>query len=319
MISLNKQKCRIFTGEEYIDCDYISPYLIPNSSTVVSGRKQPLSKIPKMVYGNVARDGGHLFLAKDEKDHIVKENFASRKFIKQTLGSFEFINGVDRWCLWVKDEDVSLARGNPLINARFKLVAKMRTASKTASVKAVANQPYRFAQICHKDTAAIIIPIVSSGRRDYIPIGFIDKGIIVTNRANVIYDAKPWLFSLLTSQMHMTWIRIVACRLKADYQYSVVLCYNTFPVPELTTQQKGTLDKLADNVLAQRENHSGKTLAQLYDPDKMPAGLQKAHQKLDLVVDQCYRTKPFSSDEERVEFLFKLYEEMNEDDTKGDM
>lgn len=297
----------------------ISGYLLgSNKNTIVFRRQRPLSKISTMVRGNTAVDGGHLLLSKDEKDHLVKESFSSRKFIKKTLGSYEFINGVDQWCLWVKDKDVSSAMENPLIDARFKLVAKMRNASKNGSTRAFANKPYRFKQICHKDTTAIIVPRVSSERRDYIPIGFIDKDIIVKDLANVIYDAKPWLFSLLTSQMHMAWVRTVAGRLESRYRYSAVLCYNTFPVPELSEQQKHNLDKLADNVLAQRENHSEKTLAQLYDPDKMPAGLKKAHEQLDLAVDQCYRTKPFSSDEERLECLFALYEEMIAKEKSGD-
>lgn len=302
---------KIYNDSTCKEVQEISGYLLESSkNTIILRRQRPLSKISTMVLGNMAKDGGHLFLSKDEKDQIVKENLVSKKFIKKTLGSYEFINGVNKWCLWIKESEVEEAMENPVIKKRLTSVSRMRAASKKKSTRDYAEKPYRFVEIRRRNKESIIIPRISSERRAYIPIGFLDKDIVVKDTANVIYDAKPWLFSLLTSQMHMAWVRAVGGRFKTDYLYSAVLCYNNFPVPELSAQQKHTLDKLAHNVLAQRENHSEKTLAQLYDPDKMPAGLKKAHEQLDLAVDQCYRSKPFSSDEERLECLFNLYEEM---------
>ena len=161
----------------------------------------------------------------------------------------------------------------------------------------------------------------SCGAPDYIltkkdiPIGFIDGETIITN-ASVIYNAEAWNFGVISSSMHMAWMRTVAGRLKTDYRYSSVLCYNTFPFPNISQKQKDEITELVFAILDEREKHSQKTLAQLYDPDKMPEGLKKAHHNLDIAIEQCYRSKPFESDEERLEYLFKMYEEMTSKEGK---
>ncbi|HUN03229.1 MAG TPA: hypothetical protein PLS00_10270, partial [Niabella sp.] len=142
----------------------------------------------------------------------------------------------------------------------------------------------------------------------------LNSDYVISDSAQAIYDAKEWVFAMITSRMHMTWLRAVAGRLKSDYRYSTALCYNTFPFPEINESQKQELEKRVYKVLAEREAHSEKTLAQLYDPDKMPDGLREAHHQLDLAVERCYRSKPFESDEERLEYLFKLYEQMIEEE-----
>ncbi|MBX9586925.1 MAG: N-6 DNA methylase [Gammaproteobacteria bacterium] len=314
IIGLSSKKStrkKIYSSGRYKEVNRIGPYLSEsNIDTMIIGRRQPLSNIPTMVFGNMPRDGGHLLLSKNEMNEIIKKNMLSKKYIKRALGSREFINDIRQWCLWIKDNEVNDAIKNPLIKSRLEQVSIMRNASKANSTRAFSKKPHRFIQISHKETSAIIVPRVSSEKRHYIPIGFIEKGIIVKDRANVIYDAQLWLFGILTSQMHMAWVRAVACSLKNDYSYSATLCYNTFPIPELSDKQKNIIEHLANNVLAERENHSERTLAELYDPKKIPLGLKKAHEQLDLVVDQCYRSKPFASDDERLELLFKLYDEM---------
>jgi type II restriction/modification system DNA methylase subunit YeeA len=302
---------KIFTDDEVKSVNFINAHLTSSQqSTLVTKRKRPLSEVSTMVLGNSAKDGGNLFLKKDEKDAIIKENSSSKKFIKKCLGSDEFINDIQQWCLWIKDADVKKASENLLINKKIGLVAKMRNDSIKSATRECSKKPHKFVEIRHKDTPSIIVPAVSSERRRYIPIGFIGADVIVKNSAFVVYDAQPWLFAFLTSQMHMTWVRALAGRLKTDYRYSAVLCYNTFPIPKLTEKQKSTLERHVRSVLEERENHSEKTLAELYDPDKMPAGLREAHGNLDLAVERFYRSKPFLSEEERLEFLFKLYEEM---------
>jgi len=149
-----------------------------------------------------------------------------------------------------------------------------------------------------------------------VPIGFLDGDTIIANSASAIYNAEPWIFSLITSKMHMTWMRTVAGRLKTDYRYSSALVYNTFPFPNINEKQKEHLSEHVLNILDEREQHSEKTLAQLYDPNKMPDGLREAHHNLDLAIEQCYRKKPFTSDEERLEYLFGLYEEMIENEVR---
>ena len=156
----------------------------------------------------------------------------------------------------------------------------------------------------------IIVPRVSSIRRKYIPVGFISSIDIILDSAQVIYDAETYHFGVISSNIHMLWVRATAGRLKSDYRYSSAICYNHFPFPPITEKQKEILTEHTFAVLDQREKHSEKTLAQLYDPNKMPQGLKEAHHQLDLAIERCYRSKPFTSDEERLEFLFGLYEEM---------
>ena len=163
--------------------------------------------------------------------------------------------------------------------------------------------------------SAIIIPNVSSEKRDYIPIGIIGNDTVISNSASAIYDAQPWLFGVIHSKMHMVWVDAVGGKLETRYRYSAKLCYNTFPFPDITLKQKENLNLYVFAILDERAKHPEKTMAQLYDPDKMPAGLRKAHQELDLAVERCYRLQPFSSDTERLEYLFKLYEEMTKSGT----
>ena len=156
------------------------------------------------------------------------------------------------------------------------------------------------------------MPRVSSENREYIPVGFVNSNMIVSDAAQVVYDAPSWVFGVVISHMHMVWVRAVAGRLKTDYRYSAELCYNTFPFPEITDKQKQTIEMHVNNILAEREKHSDKTMAELYDPDKMPQGLREAHHSLDLAIEKCYRQVPFESDEKRLEHLFKRYEIMTD-------
>jgi hypothetical protein len=184
--------------------------------------------------------------------------------------------------------------------------------------KKASNVPYRFFYRKYKEGDAIILPMTSSERRKYIPIGFFKTGTIFSNGVFVIYKPEPYMFGILSSNMHMAWVRITSGRLKSDFRYSVNLTYNTFPFPEISKEQKNLLTQAVYSMLEEREKYSEKTLAQLYDPDKMPDGLREAHRQNDLSVERCYRSKPFESDEERLEYLFKLYEQMiAEEKSKG--
>lgn len=182
----------------------------------------------------------------------------------------------------------------------------------------MADTPHKFYYSVHSDTNSIIIPRHSSESRDYIPMGFLGPETVISDAANAIYDADPWIFAILTSRMHMAWVGTVGGRIKTDYRYSAQLCYNTFPMPPLTPAQKATLQHHVYQVLAEREQHAEKTLAELYDPKKMPEGLRAAHRELDVAVERCYRAEPFGSDEERLEYLFRLYEKMlQEEQARG--
>ena len=170
--------------------------------------------------------------------------------------------------------------------------------------------PWSFGFVGYRSTDAIIVPAVSSESRAYIPMGYVDADVVVSNAAFVVYDAKLWLFAILESRMHMAWIRTVCGKLKTDFRYSNTLGYNTFPVPELSDETKQVLNQSARNILFARENHSEKTLAELYDPEKMPDDLRQAHLQNDLLVDSLYKKTRFVNDEERLSKLFELYEQM---------
>lgn len=311
-------------GKKYIynngirrEVDLINPYLTAGANIVVEKKQKPISELPPLVLGNMAKDGGHLFLSNDERTSLLAEHPNAKPFIRKTLGSVEFINGLDQWCIWADSKNKEQATAIKGLRDRFDQVAEMRSASKKKGTRDYAAKAYRFVEVRHEDSESIIIPRVSSERREYIPIGYLTKDIIVKDSAYAIYNAKPHHFALLTSKMHMAYLRAVAGRLKSDYRYSSLLCYNTFPVPDLSEAQKQELTTHVMEVLQQRENYPEKTMAQLYDPDKMPAGLRAAHQQLDLAVDRLYRKQPFTSDEERLEHLFQRYEAMIAAEQKG--
>ncbi|PWK28944.1 type II restriction/modification system DNA methylase subunit YeeA [Arcicella aurantiaca] len=315
--ALNKTKL-IINSINKIIVDNINPYLTKGRSTFVVRTTKSISLLTPMVKGNQPTDGGHFILNKEERSELLSLNSNSSQFIKKLIGSDELINSKERWCLWINDETLSEATQVDIIKTRINNVKYFRSQSPAPSTVNFTGGHHRFIQIQHEPEKALVIPSVSSENRIYIPIGFVDNHTVVTNLAFAIYNPETWLFAVLTSRMHMTWVRAVAGRLKSDYRYSSALCYNTFPFPPISDTQKDELKKHVFQIIGEREQDSEKTLAQLYDPEKMPEGLREAHRQNDLAVERCYRSKPFESDEERLEYLFKLYEKMIEEEkTKG--
>lgn len=291
--------------------DNITPYLTSNSHNIYIPRTtNPISKLPQMVYGSLANDGGNLILSKAEYDEIIINYPNSIKFLHKFIGSEEYINGKVRYCLFIKDLYLKEAKQIPSINSRLNNVYNHRIKSTEKSTRLLAERPNHFYFSAYSETSSIIVPRVSSERRDYIPIGFLDENTIISDSAIAIYDPESWIFGVISSKMHMAWVRAVAGRLETRIRYSSTLCYNTFPFPNISKDQKKRIEMYVFDVLDEREKHSEKTLAELYDPDKMPDGLRQAHHNLDIAIEQCYRLKPFVSDEERLEYLFTLYEQM---------
>lgn len=307
----------IFRNDIKHNVSQINPYLLNAPTVIIKKMQKPISKLPIMVFGDAPKDGGYLILSTEEKDNLISENQEVETLIKKYIGAYEYLNGKDRWCLWIDDEQkLQIANSIPKIYERFQKVKENRLDSPKVQTQEFAKVPHRFVEIRYQKTdSTLIIPVVTSERREYIPIGFIDGETIITN-ASVIYNAEAWNFGVISSKMHMVWMRTVAGRLKTDYRYSSVLCYNTFPFPNISQKQKDEITELVFGVLDEREKHSQKTLAQLYDPNKMPEGLKKAHHALDKAIEQCYRPKPFETDEERLEYLFKMYEEMTSKEVK---
>lgn len=288
----------------------INPYLANGPTVFVSARRLSVSRLPPMTKGNQPTDAGNLLLDDHGHSLLLEKAPETLRYLRRITGSQEYINGIDRWCIWVEPKDVDVARSIPELDRRFEAVAATRANSKKAATRLLSKEPWRFAEIRHKPTEAIIVPSVSSERREYVPIGYVDENTVISNLAFAVYDAEPWVFALITSRMHMAWLRAVGGKMKTDYRYSNTLVYNTFPVPDLSDADKELLTERALRVLDVREYHSEKTLAELYDPDLMPDNLRLAHQEVDAAVDGLYRKRGFTSDEDRLALLFKLYEEM---------
>lgn len=300
----------LYTDNIYSNVNKINAYLSDGSDGVVLKRRDNLCGFPDMVKGSTCADGNHLSLTQEDRDELLRQSPEAKRFIKNYSGSREYINGIKRYCLWIDDKYHLEAEKVPFIKQRVDEVRKFRLSENNAATRAMASKPWSFFRKSYKPTNAIIVPVVSSERRQYIPLGFVDENMIISYAAFAVYDAEPYLFALLNSKMHMAWIRTVCGKLKTDYRYSSTLGYNTFPCPPLTEQQKEKLNLSARNILFARANHPELTLADMYDPNKMPEDLRQAHEENDILVDKLYRSTPFQTDEARLATLFKLYEEM---------
>lgn len=231
------------------------------------------------------------------------------QYFRQIYGSEEFINGKERWCLWLYGHNPEEFNEMPLIRERINQLREIRLRS---SRPQLAEIPHLFAQITQPlGVHFVIIPSVSSELREYIPMGYLDCSKLATNLCMVIGTDDISLFGILTSKMHMAWVKTIGGRLETRYRYSAQLCYNTFPFPSINDAQREELGALAQEVIDVRDQHYEIALGELYNPESMPEDLKEVHHRLDLAVDSCYRPEPFASDEERLECLFKLYAKMN--------
>lgn len=309
----------LFSEARKLVVENIGPYLIPGSAVIMEQRTNAISDFPEMALGSSGIDGGHLMLSKEEKNNFISSEPKSEKFIKPFLSGGDFLNGIERYCLWIDDNDVEEAQAIQVISDRIKKCKEYRLTGGRDAKKA-ANVAHRFYYRKYKEGNSILVPRTSSGRRTYLPCGFIEDGKIISNQAFVIYEPVPFLFGILSSRIHCIWMEITSGKMRHDFSYSVNLTYNTFPFPSISDQMKQEITQCVFRILEEREKHPEKTLAELYDPDKMPTGLRAAHQANDEVIERCYRSKPFESDEERLEYLFKLYEKMiAEEQTRGSL
>ncbi len=304
-----KQKRYIYDKEQFREVTNISPLLMDGPTIFVSTQIRPLNKnVPQMNFGNMPADGGQLILTDEEKGYLVSQDERLSDFCLPLIGADDFINGRRRWCIWLYDKDKDVYMQIPEIKRRVNNVVEIR---KKSSRPNLAEIPHLFAQITQPlGNNLIVVPSTSSENRKYIPIGYVDKNNIVANSCMVIGTNDMSLFGILTSAMHMVWVKTVGGRLKTDYRYSAQLCYNTFPFPKISAAKKKEIADAAEEILVTREFHVGKTLAELYDPEKMPQDLLEAHEKLDDIVESCYPGYPFANDEARLECLFRMYEKM---------
>ena len=302
----------IFTDGLKVEATNINGYL--SDAPVIWLTRQLKAKsatLPLMSLGSVPKDDGYLVLGAEAKRDLEAKDPRISRFIKRYVGSAEFINDRERYCIWISPEDVSEAMAIPELADRLQHVADFRAASTAPNTRALSDRPFRFWHIAYKPTDSIVVPSVSSERREYIPMGYLGPDTVISNLAFGIYDAEPWVFALLTSRMHMAWVRAVGGKMKTDYRYSNTIVYNNFPVPPLSDATKEKLTIAALRVLDVREYHCEKTLAELYDPDLMPQDLRDAHAAVDVLVDSIYSKKPYETDEQRLSDLFALYEQMS--------
>lgn len=286
----------------------ISPYLIEGSHLVVSSRSNPICDVLHMVNGNKPTDGGHLLLTPAEKDELIALYPEAKHLFKKLIGAEEYLKAKERWCLWLNNYDISELNKFPKILERVNLVKKFREKSVKKATQSAATIPHLFEQIRQNTLCDfILIPRVSSERREYVPIGFMDKDCITNDSSFIIPQGGLYELGILMSAMHNDWMRIVCGRLESRYRYSASVVYNCFPWPQVSDKKKQKIIELAEEILLIREDYPAKTLAELYDPDHMPEPLRAAHKALDAAVDKLYRSKPFIDASERISHLFELY------------
>jgi hypothetical protein len=301
---------KLFADGAVRTCPNISPYLVATETVIVTKRSSPLSTVGFMQSGNKPTDGGFLTPSNAEKDQIVAASSSAKRFLKRYVGSRELINGGGRWCIWVEDADLEQAHRIDVLRYRFEKVREMRLSSDGAQANMNAATPHRFVFAPHSHHFAIAVPNVSSERRPFLPCDITSYDTVVSNLASVIYDAPLWNLSLIVSRLHLVWIATVCGKLKTDFRYSNTLGWNTFPLPTLTDKNKTDLTGCAEDILLAREHHFPATIADLYDPETMPADLRAAHDRNDEVLERIYIGRRFKNDTERLEKLFELYSKM---------
>ncbi len=299
---------------------------------MVTPRSGPICDVPPIVFGSMPNEAkprrkdlegrvspeeleqrlsDQLLMTTAERDALLQAEPSAKRWIRRIYGSEEFINGIERWCLWLVGITPAELRAMPEVMKRADVVRRNREASKRKTTRALAGTPYLFGERRQPTTSYLLIPSVSSETRLYIPMGFMPSEAIASNLALVIPAAANYHFGVLTSDMHMAWVRQVCGRLKSDFRYSNKLVYNNFPWPQnVSDKQTAAVDVAARHVLTVRDTFKGQTLADLYDPLAMPKALRDAHKDLDRAVDKCYRSAPFSSERARVEYLFELYQKL---------
>jgi len=294
----------------------INAYLLNAKNVFIEGAKTPLGFDAKITDGSGALDGGGLILdriSKNKIDNIDHGKYS--RFVKPYLGSSEFIRGNLRWCLWIEDDHLKFALDNPDIFQRIQNVRTFRESAGTRARTAI-GRPHKFAWINKQHGSQIIVPTVFSERREYITAGFLGEDYVISNAASIVQNAGLHVFSIISSMIHMCWVKAIAGKLKTDLRYTSTTCYNTFPTPKLTEKNKYDLTRCAEDILLAREAHFPATIADLYDPENMPENLRHAHERNDEVLERIYIGRRFKNDTERLEKLFDLYTKMTTNSKK---
>lgn len=295
-----------------IEVKRINPYLIDAENILISARTSPITDIPHISFGNQPIDGGGLIFSDEEREAFITKYPNEKKLMRRYIGAYELINGGGRWVLWLNGIAPNQYSNNQTVLERLAAVKKFRLESKRKETQDLAKVPFQFGFVSHKETSYLCLPSASSETRDYIPIDFYKPEVIASNLCLIVPKATTYHFGIISSHMHMAWVRVVAGRLKSDYRYSNTLVYNNFPWPQAGPEQEKIITEKAQAVLDARLQFPDSTLATLYSPLTMPAPLRKAHNDLDKAVDKAYRAQPFTSELERIQFLFERYQQLTE-------
>lgn len=290
--------------------DYINSYLVPGANTIIDKSLHPLNNLPEMLRGNMPYDGGYLLLDDNELQAMKLSLNEKIRFIRRIYGAAEFIKGTKRYCLWIENKFLDEALKIKTIADRIEGVRKMRLTSTDKGAKELGKRPHQMREMNIGKSHSIAIPAITSENREYLPCGLIDQRSTVTNKVYALYDSPIWTLALIASRLHWVWVGTVCVRLEMRFSYSNTIGWNTFPVPQLTEKNKKDLTLCAEEILIARERHFPATIADLYDPDKMPTDLRQAHERNDEVLERIYIGRRFRNDTERLEKLFELYTKM---------
>ncbi|MGR5175955.1 class I SAM-dependent DNA methyltransferase [Vibrio mediterranei] len=295
----------------------INAYLVPFDDVIVESERKPINGLPEIVFGNKPSDGGFLNLSTEEKNQLINEFPEAALFVKKYIGSNEMINGKERWCIWIEDQDLDKAKAIFPINSRIESVRSFRLSSPAASTRKWADKSHRFVQgNAYIPEVVMLIPSVSSENRPYIPVDYYNANTVPNNLCYAGYKCEKYILPLIMNRLHTLWVKTIGGALETRIRYTNTLCYNTFPVPELSENEKNKLSEFANRIVRERIM-SASTLAKLYDPKNMPDSLRSVHDELDLFLDHLYqkatkRARPIKNDSDRLEVLFKMYAEMKE-------
>ena len=289
----------------------INAYLTSASNITVKSSSVPLFNMSEMSFGSMPNDGGYLLLSYLEASYAIANHSIESRFIRPFVGSQELIRGEERRCIWIDEKDYHQVEKNEWLNNRLRGVREARSSSRRETTQNLAETPYRFGEVRQKGNERImVIPSVSSESREYLPVAFLPSGTIISNLAFFIANPPLWNMALIASKLHLIWVATVCGQLETRLRYSNTLGWNTFPIPTLTEKNKRDLTRCAEEILLAREAHFPATIADLYDPDKMPENLRQAHERNDEVLERIYIGRRFKNDSERLEKLFELYTQM---------
>jgi hypothetical protein len=309
---------RLFDGETVRDVEVIGPYLAPGITTIVDKRRKPLAAdFEPMVFGNMPNNGEALLLDRNERDALLEANPSAARFVRRLYGSQELMKGIERWCLWVRQDEVNAARAIPSLAERFERVRLKRLESTDAAARKMAETPWSFREQNEATSHTIMVPRPSSEDRDYLPVDVMDETNIVSSEAFAIFDGNVWQAAVLSSRLHRLWLELVGGKLETRVRYSNTLVWNTFPLPSLSERRKTELEEhwwAIDE--ARKEAGVGRSLGDLYDPNAMPRPLRRAHDELDETMETIFGSRRYRSDADRIEHMLQLYARMAEEEPK---